>query len=224
MVTRKEGYRRGVPKEEAALQVVEAFFAAEADVTLERIWEREKNYRNGDFLMKGSLSTIECKGQPINPSKYSQNFVEIFEVTSKIKHASGLKDTAQILGISLDAISAAKVADRRAGASGCTQVGRLPFVSASLTSISGSDATIYVNALDGGKFLYLYTREELLSACRLAILRSGFVRGAGMSNEDTFAVFVPLPELTWQRKGGVWEFTGTAEEKWEGIVKSGLFR
>ena len=39
----------------------------------------------------------------------------------------------------------------------------------------------------------------------------GFVRGAGRSNEDTFAVFVPLPRLRWQRHDGNWEFRGDSQ-------------
>ncbi len=58
VVTRSGGYRRGVPKEEAALQVVESFFERELSVRLERITSREENYRQGDFLVNGSEATI----------------------------------------------------------------------------------------------------------------------------------------------------------------------
>jgi hypothetical protein len=89
VVTRSEGYRRGVPKEEAALQVVESFFERELSVRLERITNREENYRQGDFRVNGSKATIECKRQPIDPVRYPQNFVEVFETTSNPRHEGG---------------------------------------------------------------------------------------------------------------------------------------
>lgn len=205
MVTRSEGYRRGVPKEEAALQVVESFFERELSVRLERITNREENYRQGDFRVNGSEATIECKGQPIDPVRYPQNFVEVFEITSNPRHEGGLTRVAEILGVPVDDISEARVKNRG------VRVGGPQCVSVSVTPISGSAATAYVNAADGGRHLYLYARDELLQACRQAAIGEGFVRGAGRSNEDTFAVFVPLPRLRWQRHDGNWEFRGDSQ-------------
>ena len=78
--------------------------------------------------MNGLEATIECKGQPIDPVRYPQNFVEVFEITSNPRHEGGLTRVAEILGVPVDDISEARVKNRgvRVGGPQCVSVSVTP--------------------------------------------------------------------------------------------------
>src|SRR5579863_8142862 len=98
LVSRNLGYRLAQGKEEPALQCAEKFFQDVVGITLTRITDATDNWQKGDFLAP-SGATIECKGQGIDPAKYPQNFVEVFEITNNQKHAGGFEQLAKVLGI-----------------------------------------------------------------------------------------------------------------------------
>lgn len=207
-ISRGEGYRRGSGKEEGGLVLAEDFFARAVGVPLTRIRDPERNYADGDFDAP-SGRTIECKRQPIDPRRYPQNFVEVFEYSEQPRHRSGAAALCSILGAGLDELSDTRV---RVHGNGTSAVGRLPGASVSIRSIARAAYTVYANPDSAPQHLYVYEREELLGAIRAAVRHSGFRRGMGNSNEDTFAVLVPLPRDRWERSDADWRYAGTAEE------------
>jgi hypothetical protein len=207
MVSRSEGYRRGAGKEQLAVAILQDFLLDKLEYSGEVITDPDDNYRHGDLRFPTG-STIECKGQPIDPVRYPQNFVEVFEVTRNDRHSGGLSQAASLLGLSLNELEDAKVRFR----SSESRVGKLPRVSVSITSISYATATAYVNYLNDGRHLYFYRRDEILSHIRTAV-RRGFVRGAGNSNEDTFAVFIPLARMRWVKVNQDWQSSGEDSEE-----------
>jgi hypothetical protein len=208
MVTRRTGYRLSAGKEELALVAAEAFFEQVIGVRVERITDAQENYELGDFRAPSGV-TIECKGQPINPSKYNQlNFVEIFEVTENERHRGGLAIVAELLGF--DLIDVERIPVRMNGRGTPRLLGRPDFVSVSIKSMTTSGWTIYVNSKGG--HVYLYERDEMMDLLKAAV-PTGLARGAGMSNEDTFAVFIPLADRRWSRDPqGLWNWTGSGDE------------
>ncbi|MEY4364745.1 MAG: hypothetical protein RLZZ305_89 [Actinomycetota bacterium] len=211
MVTRNEGYRRGAGKEQMSLAVLRGFLQEKIGCAGEEISGPDDNYRSGDLVFP-SGRTVECKGQPIDPDRYSQNFVEVFEQTSNDRHLGGFARVAELLDITTAELARASVRFR--GRS--VHVGEPDRVSVSITSIAAASFTAYVNHTDGGKHIYVYERDELMSHIRSGV-RKGMVRGAGNSNEDTFAVFVPLARMRWTRRDGKWVPGG--EEKEPGSLR-----
>lgn len=207
MVTRSEGYQRGAGKEQVAIAILQDFLLGKVGNPGKVITEPEDNYRHGDLRFPNG-STIECKGQPIDPVKYPQNFVEVFEATRNDRHLGGLEQVAASLGLSVPDLEDAEVRFQRSE----SRVGKLSRVSVSITSISFATATAYVNYLNGGQHLYVYKRDEILSHIRTAI-GSGFVRGSGNSNEDTYAVFIPLARMRWAQVHGQWQPSGEEPEE-----------
>jgi hypothetical protein len=209
MVTRSEGYRRSAGKEGIALEVAGLFFGKVVGTRLETIADKDENYMLGDFRAP-SGATIECKSQPIDPIKYPLNFVEVFETTHNDEHSGGFATVADLLEMSEDELAAVPVwmpKQRRS-----VRLGRPERVSVSICSIAGSAATIYVNPLMGGRHVYVYRRDELITAVKKAV-GQGLVRGAGNSNEDTFAVKVPLAGWRWSRGDDfVWHWQGVGVE------------
>ncbi len=185
-VSRSEGYRLGVPKEAAGIEMARDYFASTWGAGVMEILGAEDNYRQGDLRL--SL-TVEVKRQPIDPERYERNFVEVFEETDNPRHEGGLDELAQLLGMPVAALERATVRDHRDQTT--KWLGKLPRVSVSVRSMMTAAFTVYVNPENG--WLALYTRSELLNLLRHAIWEQGFVRGAGRSNADTFAVYVPYP-------------------------------
>jgi hypothetical protein len=209
VVSRSEGYRRSAGKEALALEVASLFFGTVVGARLEVIADKDANYSLGDFRAS-SGETIECKSQPIDPIKYPQNFVEVFETTHNDQHRGGLADVAELLGMNVDQLADVPVwmsKQRRT-----VPLGQPERVSVSIRSISASAATVYVNPLMGGRHLYVYDRDELMAAIKKAVAQ-GLIRGAGNSNEDTFAVKIPLADCRWSRGADfVWHWHGVGVE------------
>lgn len=203
-LSRPDGYRLGVGKEQVSLDVFSEFWSAEFQMVPTRIEGADDNYRFGDFRLDSS-TTIEVKGQPINPHRYAENFVEVFEVTHNPMHADGFSQLARHLQVSEKVLSCIPV-KTQTGAR--VPLGHQKRVSVSITSMTNARWTAYVNPADGGSHIYLYDRAELLGHIR-RVIRKGFVRGAGNSNDDTFAVFVPLPVHRWERTDDRWVYTGS---------------
>jgi hypothetical protein len=209
VVSRSEGYRRGAGKERLALDIAAEFFGGGIGIELIEIDDPDENYLLGDWRSP-SGETIECKGQPIDPTRYPLNFVEIFEVTENPRHRGGFEDLAELLGIPPTLLEEVTVTlpDRSAA-----RLGRPPYVSISVRSIYRSAFTVYVNYLDGGRWIYVYERGELTDRIAAAVRRGGLLRGAGKSNEDTFAVKLPIPRARWRRSADFgWTWTGEGSE------------
>jgi hypothetical protein len=203
--TRREGYQLSVGKESIALEVAALFFAGALGIPLEVITDEADNYALGDFRT-ASGATIECKGQPIDPVKYPLNFVEVFEITHNERHRGGLDAVAVLLGMSVDELSRVPVwmPKQKRGA----VVGRPDYVSVSIGSFAASKATVYANYLMGGKHIYVYESDELMGHIKRAVPK-GMRRGAGVSNDDTFSVQVPLADRRWSRgSDNAWEWRG----------------
>ena len=183
-------------------------------IHLEEITDAEKNYRRGDFEVANG-SSIECKGQPIDPSRYRQNFVEVCEITQNPLHLHGFDDLAVSLDLSDQELESVQVSNKATGTKGTFE--RPACISVSLTPILGSALTAYINAADGGRHIYLYRREEILAHIKASV-RTGVVRGAGMSNQDTIAVFIPISEWRWDRKSRAWTYSGTGSEPDAGVL------
>lgn len=218
MVSRNEGYRRGAGKEEVSISVLQDFLRDLVGTPGEPITGADENYRHGDLRFSPTV-TVECKGQPIDPLRYRQNFVEVFEETGNARHSGGFDALAGLLGVPSQKLE--KTAVRSGGRT--TALGRPPFLSVSVTSIAACTFTAYVNHQQGGRHIYLYGRDEIMGHIRSAVTTNGLVRGAGNSNEDTFAVFVPLAAMRWTRKDGSWVATGeTPADKARKIVAAAL--
>ena len=211
-LTRTEGYKKSSGKEQQGLDVFSGFLQEKFDLPAVPITGYENNYRFGDFRINGNV-TIEVKSQPIDPYKYTNNFVEVFEQTWNPLHQGGFhlfEDGFGLLGkymkMSEDELEQVLVSSDGKK----SRLGRPQFMSISITSIVGSQFTAYVNQRDGGAHIYLYERKEILQNIWHGI-QKGLVRGAGNSNEDTFGVFVPLPRWRWERTPDGWLFVGDQE-------------
>lgn len=213
MVSRNEGYRLGAPKEAEGLHLAAEFLAALARTEVERIEGQEENYLHGDLRLPGG-GTVECKRQPIDPFRYPQNFVEVYEETRNPLHAEGFDALATVLGLSPDDLAEVAVHDcrRRAGVLQTT-VGRPAGVSISVRSMAGSTLTMYVNPDARMRHVYVYESATLLNQIRAAVRQKGLQRGRGRSNVDTFAVNVPVPRLRWASPTtGTWLYNGPGAE------------
>jgi hypothetical protein len=208
VVSRSEGYRRGAGKEEGGLVVAEKFFGAHVGVELTRVMDADENYLAGDFRAPSGKS-IECKRQPIDPVKYANNFVEVCEETRNPRHEGGGVLLAGLFGITEDQLAAVSVTRRGVR----TKFGTPEHLSVSVRSIAGSVLTVYVNP-GPPAHLYVYESAALMGAIKGAMRFKGLVRGAGMSNEDTFAVFVPAPAARWTTGFGEtsWRLSGPGSE------------
>jgi hypothetical protein len=210
MITRNEGYRRAEGKEEKGLLVVEDFFREVLNAEAVRVTGQE-NYEVGDLRFAGG--TVECKAQPINPEKYKNNFVEVFETpdTGKAHHKDGIAKLSTLLQMSQEEIMAVRVSDKRDGSVSSERqqfVGNPEFVSVSLSTLFRAKYMVYVNPyMNPENHIYVYKSNILLDLVRRAISRRGFVRGAGLSNDDTFAVYVPH-EDHWRNNGAGWAYSG----------------
>lgn len=206
VVNRNEGYRKSAGKEQLSIAVLQEFFQDKLGHRGSLIDGQEDNYRLGDLRFPRG-ATIECKGQPIDPVRYKQNFVELFEATRNDLHLGGLQRFADLLHLNVSEVSRAKVRFRGS----TTEVGELPRVSVSITSMVSAAFTAYVNYISGGQHIYVYERNEILSHIRTGF-SGGLVRGAGNSNEDTYAVFIPLAEMRWSRVREGWAASGSEPE------------
>lgn len=209
MVTRTEGYRRSAGKEERTLAVVRSWLQSVFELDPTFITDRERNRTQGDLQLGDA--TAECKGQPIDPTRYCLNFVEVMEDTSTVSkaiHRGGFARTAALLGVSEDELAATRYVDRRQRAASTGRIGHLTHASCSLESIAGSAVTVYANADPEHTFVYLYSRRFLLQHLRQQVLSGHLVRGAGNSNEDTFGAFVPNSPARWQRDVSGWKYVG----------------
>jgi hypothetical protein len=204
VVSRSEGYLRGAGKEALALASVQEFFRLVVGVPLDVITDAQENYRLGDLRSAAGVY-MECKGQPIDPQRYPQNFVEVFEQTHNPEHANGFDEVAELLDLTPEALSNVVVTLRDRSR---VRLGRLPSVGVSIHSFFSAPLTTYVNYEEGGRWIYVYDRQELTNHIKEAVPR-GLRRGVGNSNEDTFSVFVPIAARRWQRVRGGWQWAGT---------------
>jgi hypothetical protein len=211
-LTRSEGYRRGAPKEAEGINTAEDFLNRLLGLepsSITRIEGADDNYRYGDLRLPNG-KTLEVKRQPINPDRYPMNFVEVGELTFNPRHLGGASNLAQLLDIDTEALSKVSVKDFRSEGHPSSAFGRPDHVSVSLTSIAGSQATIYVNPDQG--HLYIYRRDEIIAHVRRSVLNNNLRRGQGNSNDDGLAVLVPLPRWRFTKdKQGMWRFTGAGE-------------
>ncbi len=169
------------------------------------------NHTHGDLLAPSGC-TIEVKRQPIDPKKYPANFVEIMEDMTrnpKPHHVGGFVRTAEILRIQPEDLARLRVTTPQAKSTHA--LGTLSHVSASLESMTRAKFVIYANPELA--VVYIYSAMGLLREVRKNARRK-LIRGAGASNEDTIATFVPNSHASFRRVGDVWEpYAGTHSTK-----------
>ena len=210
-ISRAAGYAAGAGKEGAALAIVESFLASHFRTQVARIHDADENYKHGDFRLPGG-STVECKGQPIDPERYALNFVEVCEDTSRgrlERHVGGFSAVATAVGLSEAALAAVIVTPKKAHLPPKGPFGQPAFLSASIHTFVNASAVVYANC--EARIIALYDSKVLLRQVRDAMLSRGMVRGAGHSNDDTFSVFVPYPPSVWRGTAGGFVFAGTGE-------------
>lgn len=208
-VSRSLGYLLGAGKEELSLALAIEFLKVQLGVDASQIEDRDENFLVGDLRCTPAGSTVEVKGQPIDPKKYPKNFIEVFEDTSRQRpphHASGFDDVAMHLRLTRTELAVVPVVRFDIPGRPTQKLGELTHVSVSITSIASAAATIYVN--NTSKMLYFYSSDALLSMIRDSVRNEGLRRGQGGSNRDTHAVLVPVSELRWQGGQGAWAFVG----------------
>lgn len=210
-ISRSEGYRRGADKAEGGLVSAEAFFREAIGVLPDRITGEDDNPGPGDFRFPTGR-TMECKRQPIDPSRYKSNFVEVFELVADGERTDGFARLGQLLDVPVSELEATRVLDysQARHAPRATTLGRVDSVSVSIESIAGSDFTLYVNP---DVHIYIYLSDELMNAIRYAMVRDGLRRGMGRSNDDTFAALVDLAGMRWSRLGSGWRYVGEGAER-----------
>lgn len=209
VISRAEGYHRSVGKEQLGINLATLFLQNVLKVIATPVTDQELNYTHGDLVTQ-KHKYLEVKTQPIDPHKYRQNFVEVFEVTQKSLHATGFNRVAELLGISPEELQSVLVTYRN----GATEIlGNLPHVSVSLESLGRSSLIMYVNPYEDPGYIYVYEKPLFLAQVRDALLRNGLRRGIGNSNADTFAVFIANATQRWQYSlAGGWRFIGEGTE------------
>jgi hypothetical protein len=205
-ITRTEGYKLGVSKEQGALDVFTDFMSQKLNIDAEFITDKTENWKSGDFKLSNG-KYIEVKGQPVDPEKYPVNFIEIGEVTDKPYHANGYKVLEDILKLS-SPLSDVKVFDKPK--SSYYKLGEPYALSVSIASMGNNTTYAYVNQTK--EIVYLYTAKTLLNLIRESLVKRGIVKGAGKSNEDTLGLFVPNATAIWKKINGEWKFIGSGSE------------
>jgi hypothetical protein len=204
-VSREEGYARGAGKEERGLKMAEHFFASKIGVEpIERV-EGVANFFLGDHIFP-SGRTWETKRQPIDPFKYRQNVIEVFEITGKKKHADGWRLLAGTLGCDEDKLKRCTYLDRN------TQI-PLPDGHISPSLLTARRATGYCYVNPDGPYLYICRSSSIRKQARSAFLGGNLRRGPGNCNDDSWVFFSPLPATRWKFEGGVWVWIGDGDEE-----------
>ena len=205
-ISRSDGYRRAQGKEGPGLDSLEALMLRTVGVPLRRIEDANENYHRGDFEAP-SGETIECKRQPIDPGRYPKNFVEVCEATRNPRHESGYTELASILD--LDARPRVDLFWSAPRTSSAYRLDAEPRLSVSIHTFVSAALVGYVNP---ERHIYLYRSRDLIGAIRQAAASGPMVRGAGNSNADTFAVFVPVADWRWTMRGPNWTYVGPGRE------------
>jgi hypothetical protein len=205
-ITRTEGYKLGVSKEQGALDVFEDFMKHKLNIDVEFVTDKTENWKQGDFKLSNG-KYIEVKGQPVDPEKYPVNFIEIGEITNKPYHTDGFKQLQDVLGLTFP-LSDVKVWDKPKNAG--YSLGEPYALSVSIASMGNNTTYAYVNQTK--EIVYLYTAATLLGLLRDALAKKGIIKGAGKSNEDTLGVLVPNAKAIWKKENGEWKFIGSGEE------------
>ena len=205
-ISRSSGYRRSQGKEGPGLDALEEFMLATVGVALRRVYDADENYNLGDFIAL-SGATIECKRQPIDPGRYPQNFVEVCEATQNPRHLGGYTELATILDV--EARPRVDLVWSPPRSSSTYRLADEPRLSISIHTFVRAALVGYVNP---GQHIYIYPSDKLLAEIRRAALERPLVRGAGNSNADTFAAYVPLADWRWSKHGTTWAYMGRGRE------------
>lgn len=182
-------------------------------VEVNTIDDPEENYRHGDLWLPDGTSA-EVKSQPIDPVRYTRNFVELFEVTTNPRHQHGFEQLCAVMERDPEQVAAWSVHDHRFSPVTHTTLGQPEFVSVSVSNFRTAQWVFYVNSSAG--WLYAYRGDALLELCREEAEQAGrghgLQRAMGRSNQDTFAVLVPCAPRRWQRVNGSWCYRGDDDE------------
>lgn len=208
VITKNESYRLSGGKEQAALSVARRFFSEVVGLEPVVVTDKWENILCGDLRFP-SGQYAECKGQPVDPYKYANNFVEVCEATTNPDLIGGMGSLSSLLGIPMDDLSSVPVKNHDGTVS---PFGYHPLLHNSLESISHSRVTLYVNSTAG--HVYAYGRNEIIRAVSSAVSSKGMLRGAGNSHEDTFGALTALPVMRWELRGDEWSYFGPSDGHW----------
>ena len=208
-------YRKGVLKEQAALDLTESFFANVFGMSLSAVTDEEENYKRGDFTAP-TAKYIEVKGQPIKPpyGYRGMNFVEVFEAPQPPKsHHVPFQRLCDILDISRTVLSLGPCGLKTGRQSSVSPMGcQYPSNASKLPASS-----VYCNNClneDGFWHLCVYRAVDLLGLIRGTVLRKGFDLGRGKSNDVTYGMQLPYPTNCWKtpdQKIWKWSHPGADE-------------
>jgi len=212
-VSRAEGYRRGIGKERAALDVFEDFMQNKLNIQDFRfVTNKDENWKKGDYQLPNG-KYIEVKGQPIDPAKYDKNYIELGEITDKLHHAGGFRMLKELLNLPNleNKIVKNKALNTRSA------IGHPPCFSLSLHSLGNGTAYAYVNSKL--EIIYLYSATHLNNLIVSAINSNmPLLQGAGNANEVGVGILVDLPIAQWEKIDGQWIYKGRKDE--DTIIRS----
>ncbi|MEQ1933167.1 MAG: hypothetical protein ABL962_04725 [Fimbriimonadaceae bacterium] len=217
-------YRAGHGKEEIAINLAQDFLRSVLGVESGFVEDAQLNYECGD--LRCGEKWVEVKGQGINPQKYDQNYVEIFEGPLPSTKHSDFAELAASLKIDEDVLSRVLFTPytmingrKRAVSREC--LGQIQPVSISITNFLKTSAVIYANNwIEGLRYLCVYDSTDLFQQCREAILNNLLTRGRGLSNFVTYAVNIPYSDMIWLIEDDVWTYSGHDEALAIAEVKS----
>lgn len=199
MITRNQGYRLSKGKEEASQEL----FTEWADtfgIDAMKIEGYENNRIKGDYFT--GINTLELKSQ--NIGAYAQNFIEIGEITKNPIHADGYNRLSEIFApFGISDLSNVSVINRDKTV---VKFGTPEFFNVGFTPVTNGANIMYIN--NATSLIYFYTAKKFLHLVADAIAAKGFTRGLGRANMDSVAVFIPNSEITWEKRNGVYTYTG----------------
>lgn len=214
MTDTRAAYRRGRDREDQSLPIVRHMLTS-FGINATLITGKEDNFRFGDLANNGDMSnTTEAKSQPMAP--YTQNWVEVGQYSDNPERAGGMSLVADTLDMTVPELAAVTVTDYRVGQRPHPRapLGTPKRIAASLVSICAARTTIYVDI--EARMLFLYKRDEIVSAVRKQVRSRGLALGPGNANPDTLGVWIPQPRWILKNVGGLW----TAHARTPGIDRN----
>ena len=133
--------------------------------------------------------------------------MEVCETTQNPRHEGGYAELASILDV-----DAAPRVDLFWSPPRTSSAYRLDAERRPSISIHTFVSAAIVGYVNPEQHIYLYRSRDLLGAIRRAVASGPMVRGAGNSNADTFAVFVPVADWRWAKLGTSWAYGGPGRE------------
>lgn len=203
IITRNEGYKRAAGKEEQSENIFYNW-SENYGINTTKTQGYDNNRLYGDYILPNN-SFLELKSQ--NVGQYSKNFIEIGEYTRNTLHSEGYETLSKhFKGYGITDLENIKLTNRNKT---ITTFGKPEHFNVGMTPVFNGAHIMYINI--STELIYFYSNKKFLSHIMKAVANNGFHRGLGMSNEDSVAVFIPNSEVSWQKQGNEWVYTGNKE-------------